>query len=258
MRTFDELERQLDALEQEQFERLRAHFRWAPELRECISGTVQFFALDRDRSSAALPVICAVGINYTQGPRTNAEQLMHYGGKADPYVSRSTGTRRQPRFVIAAYNRNRVAWTSIAATNPPSPLNIYGSPGALGRLGVTATDPDEIPPCHLIMTNVSPFITLHQWQDQTRRTPEACRTLVDDYSAQHLDALFACLGDSIDLWMGHSAIDGTQWVWPTFAEFVKRNRIAEWLLCGNLNPQAHLWHDGAFRKSSHRLYNWYK
>ncbi len=191
MKTFDELERQLDALEREQFERLRAHFHWAPELRECISGTVQFFALDRHRGSGPLPVICALGINYTQGPKTNSGQLIHYSGKRDPFVSRSTGTRRQPRFVIAAYNRNRVAWTSVAAVNPPSPLGVYGSPNALDRLRVTATDPGEIAPCHLIMTNVSPFITLHQWQEQTRRTPQACRTLVNDYSAQHLDELFA-------------------------------------------------------------------
>ncbi len=259
MKTFAQLEEELQTLEQEHFKRLRADFRWTSELRECISGTVQFFALDNaDRSVAPLPVVCAVGINYTQGPKTNAEQLLHYGGKTDPFVTRPTGTRRQPRLVIAAYNRNRTTWASAAALDPPSPLHVYGAPDALSRLGVTATDPGAIEPCHLIMTNVSPFITLNQWRDQTRRTPRACMDLINGYSVQHLDGLFERLGDTIDLWMGHSAIDGTRWVWPAFADFVKRYNISTWLLCGNLNPQAHLWHDRAFRKPSHRLYEWYK
>lgn len=259
MRTFAELENRLRELEREHFERLRAAFRWTPELRECISGMVQFFALDNsDPSPAPQPVVCAIGINYTQGPKTNGERLLHYGGTSDPIVTRPTGTRRQPRFVIAAYNRNRTMWTSAPTVSPPSPLQVYGAPNAMRRLGMTATTPDAIEPCHLIMTNVSPFITLKQWQDQTRRNPHACKSLIDDYPTQHLDGLFERLGDSIDLWMGHSAIGGTPWVWPPFASFIQRHNIEEWLLCGNLNPQAHLWHDRAFKKPTHRLYDWYK
>ncbi|MGA8574336.1 MAG: hypothetical protein WB609_01455 [Candidatus Cybelea sp.] len=258
MDTFAALQNVLQALEREHFERLRSDFQWTPELAECISGAVQFFALDNgDRSPDPLPVICAVGINYTQGPKTNAQELVHYGGTV-PSVTRPTGTRRQPRFVIAAYNRNRTAWTTTPAADPPSPLRVYGSPDATGRSGMTSIAPDAIAPCHLIMTNVSPFITLMQWQEHARRTPEACKALITSYAGGHLDELFDRLGNSIDLWMGHSAIAGTRWVWPHFADFVKRKSIGEWLLCGNLNPQAHLWHGRAFRKPSHRLYEWYK
>lgn len=259
MNSFAVLEKELKALEQEHFERLRSQFQWTSQLAECVSGSVQFFALNSaDSSSDRLPVICAVGINYTQGPKVNAQELVHYSGEAAPLVTHASGTRLQPRFVIAAYNRNRNAWTSTPAVNPQSPLGVYGAMDATKLLGMAATTPAAIVPFHLIMTNVSPFITLKPWQEQARRTPQACRTLVDCYSSRHLDAMFERLGDSIDLWMGHSAIAGTQWVWPPFADFVKRQGVKEWLLCGNLNPQAHLWHDGSFRKPTHPLYPWYR
>lgn len=97
----------------------------------------------------------------------------------------------------------------------------------MNRLGITAETPDTIGPCHLIMTNVSPFVTLKPWQEQVRRTPEACDALINGYAKHHLEDLFDRLGESVDLWMGHSAIAGTQWVWPAFADLVERYRIRE-------------------------------
>jgi hypothetical protein len=256
--SFERLERRLLDLEQEQFERLREEVRWTQRLASCASGAVQFYSIDDEhRGEGELPVVCLVGINYTQEPKRKTEAIVHFGARTPPVVTNRTATRRQPRFVVAAYNRNRHAWTATPGIDPPSPLVTYGVPNATSRSGLTAAAVEEVGPFILMMTNVTPFITQKRWQDQVKETPEACAALANDKQT-HLDALFQKLGDSIDLWIGHSAIEGTRWVWPHFANFVQRHRIEEWLLCGNINAQAHLWHDGAFRKPSHRLYEWYK
>jgi hypothetical protein len=109
----------------------------------------------------------------------------------------------------------------------------------------------------LVMTNVVPFITQNEWQDQVRLTPHACEELARSQSASHLDDLLNALGTSIDLWIGHSSIYGTAWVWPKFADFVRRNNIQEWLVTGNISGRAHLYFDGAFRKRTHHLFPWY-
>ena len=247
------------ALERTHFQRVCRRFRSTAELGDCISGSAQFFSIDDAyRDEGVLPVICLVGVNYTQEPKRESPGLVHYSDREPPTVTRSTATRRQPRFVVAAYNRNQAIWETKQGTHPVSPLGAYGARNATAQSGLTSVTPDEVGLFALMMTNVTPFITQNAWQRQVRQTPAACKALTSAEGGEHLDDLFERLGDSIDLWIGHSAIAGTEWVWPHFADFVRRHGIKSWLLCGNINAQAHLWHDRAFRKPLHRLYSWYK
>jgi hypothetical protein len=98
------------------------------------------------------------------------------------------------------------------------------------------------------MTNLCPFISELEWQAQAKKTPTACRELVGSWpNEDYLDDLYDRIGGSVDLWIGHSAIRGTEWVWPGFSAFVKRHGVKDWLLTPNISPRAHLYLDGSFR-----------
>jgi len=131
-------------------------------------------------------------------------------------------------------------------------MDFYGSVDATKKTGEIS-----LRPFVYIKTNLCPFITEKAWSRQpdwvSQRLLEAC-------SLDHLEALQKALGESIDLWIGHSAIEGTRWVWPTFAKFLARHSVKEWLLTFNINPQSHLWFEGSLRKKNQKrpwLYAWY-
>jgi hypothetical protein len=105
------------------------------------------------------------------------------------------------------------------------------------------------------MTNVSPFITKEQWKFQAKLTPNACESITR--TVAHLDSLYEVLGSRIDLWIGHSANEGTKWVWPHFSRFVKNHRIEHWMLTGNISPQSHLAFDGHYRKAKNPRFPWF-
>jgi hypothetical protein len=261
MDTFQNIHRELSILELRNMKRLRRSFSWTPEIATCLSGSAQFFAVDNyhRESIERLPLICAVGINYTQERRGSTSQLVHYLPPDDASViDNNAGSRRAIGYVLAAYNRNRAAWETKTPSVLTSPLGFYGSKNVTEPIGLTSSDPKAIKDHFiLVMTNVLPFITQDKWQDQVRRTPNACERLVRLSSAGHLDDLLSALGSSIDLWIGHSSIHGTAWVWPTFAEFVQRTNIQQWLLTGNISGLAHRYFDDEFRKRAHQLFSWY-
>jgi hypothetical protein len=261
MDTFEHVEQALAILERRNVEHVRRSFYWSPERATCLSGSAQFFSVDKHHraSTERLPVICAVGINYTQEQWRDTSQLVHYLAPDDSsVVDNNAGSRRAVGYVLAAYNRNRVAWESQTPRLLKSPLAFYGSKNVTGPIGLTSHDAQELKDRFiLVMTNVLPFITQDEWQDQVRRTPGACEALAREYKPSHLDDLWNALGSSIDLWIGHSSINGTSWVWPEFARFVRRTNIQQWLLTGNLSGRSHLYFDGSFRKQTHQLFPWY-
>jgi hypothetical protein len=151
---------------------------------------------------------------------------------------------------LAAYNRNKDSWHH-PHTYWKAISERFASNDATSRLGLEGWDPTEHESDFiLIMTNFSPFITRLEWQALVQARPRGCSELVDRWPATaYLDDLYDAIGDSVDLWMGHSAVDGTRWVWPGFEHFVRRRGIQEWMLTPNLSPRSHLYLDGAFRKS---------
>ncbi len=247
MDTFRDIEALLSGLERQSFDGLCARFRGLDKLRTHITGAIQFFAVDTTKQAPmtkGLPVVCTVGVNYTQGGRTE-DQLFCYDKRG---VARGTQSIPSVRAVIAAYNRNKTTWEKKPALNPESPLGVYGASDATRK---TAGFRDGF---ILIMTNICPFITVKSWQKQPAAISER---LLAESGSGHLDELFEILGERIDLWIGHSSIHGTRWVWPEFASFVRRHDIREWLLTANISGRSHLWFERDFRKPNHRLFPWY-
>jgi hypothetical protein len=248
---FADVERALTILEQSQFDNIKKKFRWSEVLQPHIRGSIQCFAVDKPKGALVnpLPVVCAVGINYTQNGRCSTDDLFRY---EEPSVGvvRSTASTAAVVSVVAAYERNRHIWASRKPVDPESPMGFYGSPNAITKTGLIANGGFI-----LIMTNICPFITMTEWAKEPQHVSK--RLVQESKAYRHLDDLYDALGGSIDLWIGHSALGGTQWVWPAFSSFVRRRGIKEWLLTANISPRSHLWFEGAFRERRHRLFPWY-
>jgi hypothetical protein len=84
--------------------------------------------------------------------------------------------------------------------------------------------------------------------------PEVCEDLLSTWSCyEYLNELFDRLGESIDLWIGHSAVEGTV-VWPRFSKFVRAHGIWKWLFAPNINVLAVANFNGHFRKRSNKRF----
>jgi hypothetical protein len=117
----------------------------------------------------------------------------------------------------------------------------------------------------LVMTNRCPFITALKWQKQVKSTPAAVCDLLRGWpNDNYLDELFSALSGDIDLWIGHSAIHGTPWVWPYFKDFIQRSEILArtklaWLITPNSGQtHGHLATFSTPSPKTHRLYRLFK
>jgi len=247
LETFDNLESKLLRLERRYVKNLREDFACPAELKRCITGQVQFGAVDpRNEKSELLPVIVIIGINYTNdkdSPGYKGE-LSHYLGTLDEPV-----VRNEPPFhcvtatalAVAAYNRNASNWEAPEQQlYDDCEIKPYAAPNATRRSDLTGTNGEQLQDkFHLILTNFCPFITRLKWGEQAskKETPEGCALLLRDWSSDnYLDSLYESIGESVDLWIGHAAKDGTRrWVWPRFMDFVHRHEIDEWFLTPNIS-----------------------
>jgi hypothetical protein len=157
--------------------------------------------------------------------------------------------------VIAACNRNQDSWENPPpGVTPLSPNGRYSSANAIAKTQLFATDYKDIKQSFiLIMINFCPFITRKPWSKI--KNPAGQQALLSAYNmGQYIGDLFKAIGADVDLWIGHSAIYGTVWVWPSFLGCMASNPIKNWLLTPNLNPQALLNTGNTFRKTSHPLH----
>ena len=261
MRTFTEAAAKLEALEARYLAQLTVPNGALPALH----GSARFYGLsgEHENTTERMPVVACVGINYTQHAwcRLTLPAIVHepLGSKVGPSTSVAPlgavidelgNSTRAVNMLLDAYKHNHKTWMTKPGEDPRSPLRTYASADAGDVHG----------PFLLIMTNVTPFITWEYWQNQVEFTPDACSTLVNEgTSTQHLDALANEL--NVDLWIGHSAIGGTRWVWQRFAELVKQHNLRRWLLTCNISGKTHL-HIRTFSLkkkdgSQHRLHPWY-
>jgi hypothetical protein len=220
---------------------------------ECATGGIQFAALDsfHSQSQRSLPVVCVLGINYAQEPRRAASFYSYSGIEAREIEVEAVLTccRNAVADLIKAYNRNVEAWLSTGQVNfDPS----VGEVGPFGSPSATAGISDDF---ILVMTNRCPFITRLKWQRQVAETPLDCKALLNTWpNNEYLDQLFAQVGEAVDLWIGHSAIDGTKWVFPFFRDLVTRHNTKTWLVTPNINSQTPLNIRRHFSAPGHRLY----
>lgn len=244
METYAVVQRKLLDLERDHYPIARTRF-VAPD--RCVTGGIQFAALDTHHKNTAdkLPVVCVMGINYTNDPTCSYRFFSSLGRSTGPTVESGTQSRNAVVSIVAAHKRNFGAWRR-------------GIPFFNNRALASVTAASDRPVGQrflLIMTNRCPFITALKWQEQVRKTPMLCCSTLSRYpNTDYFDNLVDYFGRAIDLWIGHSSIYGTRWVWPYFMTFVKRHSIQNWLLSPNISPLAHLYLDVTFRNPTHDLY----
>jgi hypothetical protein len=231
MNRFLEISSALADLEEQHRRKLNADFDWTDALRSRLTGTVQFGAVDgfHRANSTKLPIVVAVGINYTQGGTVSKTELVPYSSPRDrPGTVRNTESREAVALALEAFNRNRTAWLTSAS------LGTFNSPSGAFASSASAADTvagDFI----LVMTNLCPFITTIRWGKLAQDNPEACRYVLDTWpNTRYLNDLFIAFGGSVDLWIGHSSIYGTDWVFPDFLKLMTRWSVRNWMLTPNL------------------------
>jgi hypothetical protein len=258
LETFDSLQEKLLALERQYSNGLRERFACTHQLESCITGQVQFGAIDprHKMKRERLPVVVIIGINYTQKNLVYRELSHYLGNFNNPIVTATDlGCVTPTALVLAAYNRNPRNWEAPEQQlYDDCEILPYAAPNATRRSRLRNTDgrllKDKF---HLIVANFCPFITKLMWQDQVSVTPDGCTVLLKDWSSDnYLDGLHHELGESVDLWIGHAAKAGTRWVWPRFMDFVQRRQINEWLLTPNISGLASANFNGNYRKRTAR------
>lgn len=188
---------------------------------------VQYFACRKRANDPDLPVVVDVGINYTQGTQTIPDQT------ALPSALRPAVEDNVPiiaeQTCIRHCNSNRAAWAKSKLVGPKTNL-------------IPLIAPNGIADFHLVMTNLSPWITTHSWESQLcadssgigahllAHPPHGLSTVGSPF--EHLDDLKTHL-EEVALWIGH----GRATVPSHFRIFVEKHRINNWLLTGNLSAQ---------------------
>jgi hypothetical protein len=266
MDTFLNLYRYISKFERHYFSSVSRIFASTSQLPCITNGAVQFAALDdfhKKNPRRELPVVCTIGINYTQSPATNISlSLFSYLRLKDGAPGMLTSLPRERyacAVACAAYNRNLSNWIRPLQTQPDGLWRTHGSRDAtryLSSLGTTANavGTDFI----LLMTNLSPFITTAQWSDHAKASPWACRALLGTWPSHlHVNRLLRFLSKRVDLWLGHSSIYGTDWVWPEFSSYIKTFKLQSLLLTGNISHWGAISMESAFALRTHPLFPLY-
>jgi hypothetical protein len=252
MIAFQDIRNTLLNLEKDHFQRISNSFRAGPNIEACISGGIQFAALDTSESEneKRLPVIGTFGINYSQEDRPVTELFPYIGKLRGPQVEENTGCISAVNSVLGAYNRNTDIWHASTHKN---------AKGSTQNAFLQSMDADVGEPFIMFMVNRTPFLTRFKWQDQVEADRDGCEALLKKWpNHEYLDAVFEELNNVVDLWIGHSALPGTEYVWPTFNGLLKRHQIKDWLFTPNLSYWTATHVKNHFQKSGHPLYEFFK
>jgi hypothetical protein len=180
------------------------------------TDNIQYFACSEVTTGKDLPVVVTVGINYTQGKRTIPGIMV-----ADKVP------REFEELCIESFNANSATWKLCCLASATMNSPILQKPGA------------SISDFHLVMTNLSPWITNDSWASDIDPAPAADLLVSPPYCLGtaslppnpfgHLDDFYKKLGDQVTLWIGH----GLEVVSSHFRLFVQKHQIDNWLLTAN-------------------------
>jgi hypothetical protein len=132
-----------------------------PNPNNCYTGGIQFAAVDtlggRDPEHL-LPVVCVVGINYTQDPKVSPAFFPYLGKTSGlPRVAQTdAGSRNTIAQLIAAYNRNTAAWNANSPNGHfyPNECGPFGAVAASAKTGLVSHDCNSLKDKFiLVMTN---------------------------------------------------------------------------------------------------------
>lgn len=187
---------------------------------------LQYFALANCNEAIALsndplPVVVLVGINYTQG--------------IQPIPN---GSKRPQVIDCPANLTTAITKIKAAATHASGNLNAW-------RLSSLAPQSGPCPTLaagfHVVMTNLSPYITQKSWQSQMCSGSLALGSFLlanppytpcrhPGWPFDHLHDLKNILPGDDTIWIGH----GLEAVGPYWHQLVKVMGLKNWLLVGNL------------------------
>jgi hypothetical protein len=186
-------------------------------------GNVQYLSVDRYSHNLVLPVVVAVGANYSQGagqlPNSSPFGLI---GETGPYVEADLGKWRRPLdYIFSTYRAGHYPqdWCPSARPHP--------------RLALCSAERPQTPRrFHFVMANFSPWITKIEWS-KMRETIEA-RVIMESPPGtatwqEFLSRLRQTLPNNT-LWVGHGNYD----VHDLFMKLVVLFGLKHWLFTSNL------------------------
>lgn len=213
---FDELRKRLESIEAGVASPALPTLPASQAIRDASGGAqVQLCGLDRNRVEKPLPVVIAVGGNYTQAKTVVPRDLTPPHGVLDDLAA----CRKNLSTALQVYNTHKHLWweNSAASHSVLSP-------------------PKEF---HLVMTNFCLWITKNSWQNTGAATRTAlleCNPLFNNKSTlpgdwAHLIALRDALAGIDVLWVGHGIHCE---VFALFRQFMREVPGQRWLLLPNL------------------------
>jgi len=193
------------------------------------NGEIQFFSVeshdgqgnDLTESSADLPVVVGLGINYGQNPTTQPWGTPFLGrntrGRPQVIDNESTAMRRNVDATLSHFERNngqhKRAWMDLGLVSSSELITPVGQPYLL------------------VAANFSPVITLQEWGEHS--TIEK-NSILSAFAATYMEDLFHAIpSDSLLI------VHGKEYVWPPFSilyPFLKR-KPGDWLKTDNLGRQ---------------------
>lgn len=196
------------------------------EVRNNGKSKVQGFTLDDSTAGQNLPVVVAVGANYTQDKVSTPRDVHGIGGVSAKLKSCRTWLDRG----FASYKSDPVLWTRRCAAQSPH----LGVPMQSRYLGVPMQSR-----YHLVMTNFCLWITKRSWseiQAQVRADllqNNACFRGIPSVSPAwpHLEALANALAEWSPLWVGHGCRTEVSAI---FRQFIDAKMSSPWILMPNL------------------------
>ena len=224
--TYNDLAQKLQELEQ-QFGGNSTH-NYSGSAKSAIrtNDNFQCFALDTktSKNESELPVVIAVGANYTQGTQALPSAGTKSHLTSPPWIEDDLGNERKnfESFLNTVRNGNVVLDSSVCSPGDAKELwePEYGRFKIFTNALQRGDDPWRISPhngswknilptnYHLVMTNFCPFITNKSWGDYRDYEPHVSQELFSfGLGLGHLTALQQAIGNHTDLWLGHGMFD---------------------------------------------------
>lgn len=186
----------------------------------------QFVVLDdltKDRAEP-LPIVLLVGINYAQGVEKIPDEII----PSSTAVVAAPQDRRLKARIKSAFAHATTHWVH------------WQDCGLAPRNAAPANLPDDF---HIVLSNLSPWITVDWWQrDMCAEAPARGSELLSappfipghaGWPYDHVEDLKRVLSGSISQWVGH----GITTVTPHWHPMVRHLALDNWLLVGNLFAQ---------------------